>query len=145
MWPTNRPPSRCKGICDAGIKEEINEDVLLYVPSERRKIKRKSVNRLLSFRKYFKGWWCFYLTLDTNVWSLSNEINNKPLLLIRRELKIPSKDESAQQLIWGALQKNQFFSSINSERLGWLALQLGYLQQGVWLHDRWISPKTSRV
>lgn len=38
MWLTNRPPSKCKGICDAaGIKEELNAEVLLYVPSERRK------------------------------------------------------------------------------------------------------------
>lgn len=37
MWLTNRPPSKCKGICDAGIKEELNEEVLLYVPSERTK------------------------------------------------------------------------------------------------------------
>lgn len=64
-----------------------------------REEKLESVNKPLSFGKHFKGWWCFYLVFNTNIWSLSYEMNNKPLLLISRELKIPSKDESTQQLI----------------------------------------------
>lgn len=81
------------------------------------KMERESVNKPLSFGKHFKQW-CFYLVLGTNVWSLSYEMNNKPLLPISRELEIPSKDESPQQVILSALQKNQSFSSIKSERLG---------------------------